>query len=66
MPIYVFDSNIFINLQRRQPLDIYPSLWNKIGELMEDGIIISSQEVYDEISIGGDELEKWAKEHQCH
>lgn len=64
MPIYVFDSNIFINLQRRQPLDIYPSLWNKIGELMEDGIIISSQEVYDEISIGGDELEKWAKEHK--
>ena len=31
---------------------------------MEDGIIISSQEVYDEISIGGDELEKWAKEHK--
>ena len=61
MAKYVFDSNIFINLQRRQPIDIYPSLWSKIGDLMENGTIISSQEVYDEIMIGGDDLEKWAK-----
>ena len=45
MAKYVFDSNIFINLQRRQPLDVFPSLWVKIGELMDDGTIISSQEV---------------------
>lgn len=61
MAKYVFDSNIFINLQRRQPIDIFPSLWNRIGDLMDDGTIISSQEVYDEIMIGGDDLEKWAK-----
>ena len=64
MAKYVFDSNIFINLQRRQPLDVFPSLWAKIGELMDDGTIISSQEVYDEIMIGGDDLEKWAKARQ--
>lgn len=64
MPKYVFDSNVFINLQRRQPIDIFPSLWVKIGELMDNGIIISSREVYDEIMIGGDELEKWAKERK--
>lgn len=64
MAKYVFDSNIFINLQRRQPLDVFPSLWVKIGELMDDGTIISSQEVYDEIMIGGDDLEKWAKARQ--
>lgn len=28
---------------------------------MDSGIIVSSQEVFDEISIGGDDLEKWAK-----
>ena len=61
MAKYVFDSNIFINLQRRQPIDIYPSLWSRIGELMDEGTIVSSQEVYDEIMIGGDDLEKWAK-----
>lgn len=58
---YVFDTNIFINLQRRQPIDLYPTVWNKIGELMSQGVIISSQEVFDEIAIGGDDLEKWAK-----
>ncbi len=58
---YVFDTNIFINLQRRQPIDLYPTVWNKIGELMSEGVIISSQEVLDEIAIGGDDLEKWAK-----
>ena len=58
---YVFDTNIFITLQRRQPIDIYPSLWEKIGEMMDDGTIVSSQEVYDEIAVGGDDLEKWAK-----
>lgn len=61
MAKYVFDSNIFINLQRRHPIDIFPSLWKKIGELMNDGTVISSQEVYDEIMIGGDDLEKWVK-----
>lgn len=40
MKRYVFDSNIFINLERRQPIDIFPSLWGKIGELMEQGTII--------------------------
>ena len=54
MAKYVFDSNIFINLQRRQPLDVFPSLWVKIGELMDDGTIISSQEVYDEMKLQND------------
>lgn len=61
MAKYVFDSNIFINLHRRHPIDVFPSLWAKIGELLDDGTIISSQEVYDEIMIGGDDLEKWVK-----
>jgi len=57
---YIFDANIFISLQRRQPLDIYPSVWEKVSSLMEDGTIISSREVFDEITEGNDELSKWA------
>lgn len=64
MASYVFDSNEFINLQRRQPIDIMPTLWNIIGEQMEKGVIISSREVYDELMIGGDELKDWAKIHK--
>ena len=58
---YVFDSNIFIGLERRQPRDVYPSVWKKIEELMEDGTIISSAEVFDELSLGDDTLSAWAK-----
>lgn len=58
---YVFDSNIFIGLERRQPRDVYPSVWKKIDELMEDGTIISSAEVFDELSLGDDTLSTWAK-----
>lgn len=64
MAKYVFDSNIFINLERKQPIDRYPSVWKKIGELMDNGTIISSREVYDEIMIGGDDLTKWVKERR--
>lgn len=59
---YVFDSNIFMNLQQRQPIDVYPSVWEKISELMKGGIIISSQEVYEEILVGEDYLSEWAKQ----
>ena len=58
---YVFDANIFINLQRRQPIDIYPSVWLKIEELMQDGTVISSREVFDELARGEDVLFEWAK-----
>ncbi len=58
---YVFDSNVFMNLQQRQPIDVYPSVWEKISELMENGTITSSQEVYEEILVGEDYLTEWAK-----
>lgn len=58
---YVFDTNVLINLQRRQPIDIYPSLWEMIGDLLENKIIISSREVFDEITCSDDDLAKWAK-----
>lgn len=61
---YVFDSNIFMGLERLQPIDVYPSVWNKIAELLESGLIISSQEVYEEIQAGDDYLSKWAKERR--
>lgn len=58
---YVFDSNIFINLQRRHPNDIFSSLWDKLGELIDKGIVVSSAEVFDEIAVGDDNLVDWVK-----
>lgn len=48
-------------LHQRQPRDVYPSVWNKIDELMASGTIISSREVYDELTRSDDSLSEWAK-----
>jgi len=60
-PKYVFDTNIFIHLQRRFPEDIHKSLWKVVEEAVDSGIVISSEEVFDEIKMGDDSLIEWAK-----
>lgn len=61
MAKYLFDTNIFISLKDRYPRDIYPTLWTKIEELIDNGTIISSMEVYDELMFYKDEIAKWAE-----
>lgn len=58
---YVLDSNVFINMQRHHPLDVFGSLWAKMSDAIDSGIVISCEEVLDELSIGNDDLIKWAK-----
>jgi predicted nucleic acid-binding protein len=60
-PKYVFDTNIFIYMQRRFPEDIHESLWRIIEETIDSGIVISSEEVLDEIAKGNDSLIEWAQ-----
>ena len=63
-PKYIFDSSIFITLQRRYPPDVYESLWEIIDKLIKEGIVVSSEEVFDEIKIGNDVLVEWAKKNK--
>ena len=58
---YVLDANVFINMQRHHPLDVFGSLWGKMAEAIDSGIVISCGEVLDELSLGNDDLVKWAK-----
>lgn len=60
-PKYVFDTNILINLKNTYPSDIFVGLWYRIESLFENGTIISSDEVFEEIIKGNDELEEWVK-----
>ena len=64
--VYVFDANVFINMQRHHPIDVFKTLWLQITELIETGIIISSEEVYDELNAGNDSLISWAKKHKSY
>lgn len=59
---YVLDSNVFINMQRHHPSDVFGSLWTKMANTIDNGIVISCNEVLDELSIGNDFLLQWAKQ----
>ena len=61
---YVLDSNVFINMQRHYPVDVFSSLWDIFGEIIDRGDAISCVEVFDELSIGNDYLIQWAKQRK--
>lgn len=58
---YIFDTNVFINMQRHHPADIFGSLWNQIATYIDSGVVLSSEEVFDELKICNDSLLEWAK-----
>ncbi|MDR2733509.1 MAG: DUF4411 family protein [Spirochaetota bacterium] len=61
---YVLDTNVFINLHRVYPVDVFGTLWAKIEKVIDDGAAISSDEVLGELSIDGDALFKWANKRK--
>lgn len=59
---YVLDTNVLINMQRHHPLDVFGSLWAKMAAVIDEGAVISCEEVLDELTIGNDDLLDWAKQ----
>lgn len=58
---YAIDSSSLIEgLRKTYPKEVFPSLWNKVGEQIELGKIIAPDEVKRELEdFGVDELAKW-------
>lgn len=62
MPLYVLDSNIFIQAHRvTYPLDVATSFWNTLKRLAEEEKIISIDKVRDEIYENEDVLKDWVE-----
>jgi len=62
MPVYVVDSNFFIQAHRATyPLDVAISFWGKIKQLAETGKIISIDKVRHEIFDHQDRLKEWCE-----
>src|SRR3989338_9547423 len=57
---YVIDTSSLIDLNKRYPIDVFPSLWQKVEALIAKGHLISCREVLKEISVKDDALKKWA------
>lgn len=61
---YIIDSCSLVDLNRHNPIDIFPSLWKKIGELIKSEMMISHIEVFNEITQQDDKLTEWLKDYK--
>ncbi len=57
---YIIDTSSLIELNKKYPIDVFPSLWKRVEDLINKGILISHREVLKEISQQDDSLKKWA------
>lgn len=62
--IYVIDACSLIEASKRYHLDmkIFQSIWDKFGEMFQNGKLISSIEVFDEIK--DEDLQEWIKPYK--
>lgn len=60
---YIFDTNIFIRSKNEMPIDLWPTFWAKVAEMIASGNVVSNIQVKDEIEKGNDELTQWMREH---
>mgnify|MGYP000988999940 CR=1 FL=1 len=64
MPVYVLDSNFFIQAHRfHYPIDVAKGFWNKVRQLAGEGRIISIDKVKKELYDKNDALEEWCRKN---
>ena len=60
MPLYVADTNFFVQAHRvHYPMDIVPGFWKKVIELDQKGLLVSIDKVKDEMVEYKDDLSHW-------
>ncbi len=62
--IYIIDSSSLIELNKHNPMDVYPGVWQKMEGLIKNGRILAPREVLNEIEEYDDLLAQWGKEHK--
>ena len=60
---YSIDTSSIIHARRRvYPPDIFPSLWDKIEGLIQEQILVATEEVLHELERQDDEIYRWARQ----
>jgi hypothetical protein len=59
---HLYDSNIFIRSKNDMPLDLWPTFWHRMTEMICGGQVFISVKVKEEIEHGNDELVTWLKD----
>ncbi len=58
---YIIDTSSLIELNRHNPMDVYPGVWHNIENLIRQNRLLAPKEVYKEISRKDDILFDWVK-----
>jgi len=58
---YIIDTSSLIELNRHNPIDVFPSVWKNMESLISKGLLVAPKEVLNEIIERDDQLSKWAK-----
>ncbi len=60
---YIMDTSSFVELNRHNPIDVFPSVWNNLESLSKKGLLVAPAEVLSEVKERDDELASWAKKN---
>lgn len=62
---YSLDTSAIIDgWDRHYPIDVFPSLWMRLEEFIDAGVLHASTEVYIELQRKDDDLHRWMKHHK--
>ncbi len=59
--IYIIDTSSLIALNRHNPRDVYPGVWQEMGTLIDSKRLFAPREVFEESSRLDDSLAEWTK-----
>ena len=58
---YIMDTSSLVELNRHNPIDVFPSVWNNLESLSKKGLLVAPAEILSEVKERDDELASWAK-----
>jgi len=61
---YVIDTCSLVDLNRFNPIDLYPSVWEMLEKLINDKKLFAPIEVFNELSKQDDSVFEWVKNHK--
>jgi hypothetical protein len=60
---YIMDTSSFIELNRHNPIDVFPSVWSNLESLSKKDLLVAPREVLSEVKKKDDDLAVWAKKN---
>ncbi|MGD1047237.1 MAG: DUF4411 family protein [Candidatus Krumholzibacteriaceae bacterium] len=61
--LYAVDTCSLTALRRVYPKDVFEGVWDLVSDLADKGVIISIEDVYEELAVQDDEVLDWANLH---